>query len=60
MISSNFSSRQSNELEIERLQYIRCNTIVDVILVICFIIISLTIIVYFIVLVERGKSITIS
>ena len=60
MISANLSSRQSNELESQRLQYMRCNTIIDIVLVICIIVVSLSIIIYFIILVERGKSITIS
>lgn len=54
------SSRQPSDLEIERNRYIRCNTMIDVALISCLIGFSLIIIVYFIVLVERGKSITIS
>lgn len=61
MLSTNTSyNLQSIDLERERLRYVRCNTIIDLILVISMIIIILGMGLYFIIIISQGKSITIS
>ena len=61
MNPSNTSYReQTLELERERLRYMRCNTILDIFLVISIFAVAIGIGVYIILIVMKNKSITIS
>jgi hypothetical protein len=51
---------QTIELERQRLQYMRCNTMVDTFLVCCIVIITLGIVAYFIFITMKGKTVSIS
>lgn len=62
MLSQNIISYRERtlELERERINYMRCNIMIDIILVIGVIIIIILIILYVIFVVINGKTITIS
>ena len=59
MITTN-NNLSSRDIELERLRYLRYNTIIDIILISILIIGCIGIIVYFIIIAERGKTIQIS
>jgi len=61
MLSPNTLYReQSIQLERERLRYMRCNTIIDILLLISMIIMVIGVGIYFVFIIVQGKSITIS
>lgn len=59
MITTN-NNLSSRDIELERLRYLRYNTIIDIILISILIIGCISVIVYFIIIVETGKTIQIS
>lgn len=59
MITTN-NNLSSRDIELERLRYLRYNTIIDIILISILIIGCICIMVYFIIIVETGKTIQIS